>query len=57
MNSADVELAVACIAALAWIVQTALTDPVEGVIVLGLMYLTVHLTQRFRSQRGRLLRR
>jgi len=57
MNSADVELAVACIAALAWIVQTALTDPVEGVIVLGLMYLTVHLTQRFHSPRGRLLRR
>ncbi|QUJ74023.1 hypothetical protein [Haloarcula marismortui] len=54
MNSADVELAVACIAALAWIVQTALTDPVEGVIVLGLMYLTVYLTQRFHSPRGRL---
>jgi hypothetical protein len=57
MNSADVELAIACLAALAWIVQTALADPVEAVILLGLMYLTVHLTQRFRSPRERLLRR
>jgi uncharacterized membrane protein YGL010W len=54
MNSTDLELAIACLGALAWIVQTALTDPVEGVIVLGLMYLTVHLAQRVRSRRGRL---
>jgi hypothetical protein len=56
MNSADVELAVACLAALAWIVQTALSDPVEAVILLGIMYLVSHLTQRFRSRRGRAVR-
>jgi hypothetical protein len=54
MNTADVELAIACLGALAWIVQTALTDPVEAVLLLALIYLTSHLTQRFRSQRGRL---
>jgi hypothetical protein len=52
MNSADLELAIACLAALAWLVQTALADPVEAVIVLGLLYLASHLTQRLRSRRG-----
>ncbi|MGB9954705.1 hypothetical protein ACOZ4F_20145 (plasmid) [Haloarcula marismortui] len=54
MNTADVELAVACIAALAWIVRTALTDPVEAVILLGVMFLVSLLTTRFRSRRRRL---
>jgi len=54
MNSTDLELAIACLAALVWIVQTALTDPVEAVLLLALIYLTSHLTQRFRSRRGRL---
>jgi hypothetical protein len=54
MNSTDLELAIACLGALAWIVQTALTDPVEAVLLLALIYLTSHLTQRFRSRRGRL---
>jgi len=45
-------LGVACIATLAWLVQTALTDPVEAVMMLGLIYLVSHLTQRFRSRRG-----
>ncbi|MFY4814628.1 hypothetical protein ACOJIV_18320 [Haloarcula sp. AONF1] len=54
MNSADVELAVACIGALAWIGQTAVSSPVEAVILLGIMYLTAHLTQRFWLRHGRL---
>ena len=57
MNTANLELAIACLAALAWLVQTALTAPVEAVIMLGLIYLTSHLTQRFRSRRGRLVGR
>jgi len=52
MNTANLELAIACLAALAWLVQTALTDPVEAVLMLGLIYLVSHLTQRFRSRRG-----
>ncbi len=57
MNTANLELAIACIAAFAWLVQTALTDPVEAVMMLGLIYLVSHLTQRFRSRRGRLVGR
>jgi len=57
MNTANVELAIACIAALAWLVQTALTDPIEAVLMLGLIYLVSHLTQRFRSRRGWLVGR
>jgi hypothetical protein len=57
MNSADVELAIACLAALAWLVQTALTAPIEAVLLLALIYLTSHLTQRVQSRHGRLGRR
>lgn len=53
MNSADVELAIACIGALGWIVQTALSSPVEAVVLLGIMYLTAYLTQRFWLRHGR----
>lgn len=57
MNSDTVWLVLACIGAFGWIIRTALTDPVEAVVLLSIMYLTAHLTQRFRSRRGRLTRR
>ena len=52
MNTAQLELAIACIAALAWLVQTALTDPVEAVMMLGLIYLVSYLTQQYRTRHG-----
>jgi len=54
MNTAKLELAIACIGALAWLVQTALTDPVEAALMLGLIYLVVHLTRQYHTRRRQL---
>jgi hypothetical protein len=45
---------IAAVAVLGWILKTMLTEPTEGIMLVGLIYLTVHFTRRYVSPSGQL---
>jgi len=43
---------VAAVAIVGWILKTMLTEPTEGIMLVGLIYLTVQFTRRYITPRG-----